>query len=272
MLKLHYCRANNFGDAMNPILIERLTGKQCVYAAKHNAEIIGIGSILNGFTRPRFGKTIADMFSPPAAIWTSGFLKEVPWHEKIRKNISFAALRGKITKSRMEKIVGHEIDAPLGDGGLLFGYLLDKKPPKKYALGITPHCQDLDNPIWKKITDNFENSILIDFRNPPLDVLHQIAECEFILSTAMHGLIAADSLGIPNKWLQISKLSGDDYKFRDYYSVFDITPQRLTADDINNGAPSEKLIAELADDYPIKHNKVEEIQKQLLQALHSICR
>lgn len=271
MLKLHYCRANNFGDAMNPILIEKLTGQKCVYAGKHSAKIIGIGSILNGFTRPRFGKTIADLFSPSASVWTSGFIKEATWHESIRKNIHFAALRGKITQARMEKIVGHKINTQLGDGGLLFEYLIDKRPNKKYSLGLTPHCSDLDNPIWQKILDNFPNSVLINFRDEPLSVLNKIAECDFILSTAMHGLIAADSLGIPNKWLQLSKLTGDNYKFRDYYSVFNIEPQQLFVSDINNGIITQQKINDLAESYPIQRQQVKEIQKNLLQALNSAC-
>ena len=272
MLKLHYCRANNFGDAMNPILIEHLTGERCIYAGKHNAKIIGIGSILNGFTRPRFGKAITDIFCPAATIWTSGFIKEVTYRESIRKNIRFAALRGKITQERMEKIVGHKINTQLGDGGLLFDYLIDKKPPKKYALGLTPHCQDLDNPIWQKIIDNFPHCILINFRDEPLKVLHQIAECDFILSTAMHGLIAADSMGIPNKWIQASKLTGDNYKFKDYYSVFNIEPKQLSVADINDGLITQKMIWELADSYPVKRQEVKEIQAKLLQALMDACR
>ena len=271
MLKLHYCRANNFGDAMNPILIERLTGQKCVYAGKHSAKIIGIGSILNGFARPRFGKTITDMFSPPATVWTSGFLKEANWHESIRKNIKFAALRGKITQARIEKIVGHKIDTELGDGGLLFNHLIDKMPNKEYALGLTPHCQDIDNPIWQKILDNYPNSVLINFRDNPLEILHKIAKCDFILSTAMHGLIAADSLGIPNQWLQLSKLSGDNYKFKDYYSVFNLEPKQLYASDIDEGIITQQKINKLIDNYPINHQEVEKIQKNLLQALLSAC-
>lgn len=272
MIKLHYCRANNFGDAMNPILIECLTGQKCIYAGKHSAKIIGIGSILNGFTRPRFGKTIIDMFSPPATVWTSGFIKEVDWHESIRKNIKFAALRGKITQARMEKIVGHKIDTELGDGGLLFDHLIDKMPNKKYAIGLTPHCQDINNPIWQKILDNYPNSVLINFRDNPLEILHKIAECDFILSTAMHGLIAADSLGIPNKWLQLSKLIGDDYKFKDYYSVFNLVPKHLTTDDINDGLLTTKIITKFTDEYPIEYKKVKEIQEKLFKALISACK
>jgi pyruvyltransferase len=44
----------------------------------------------------------------------------------------------------------------------------------------------------------------------------------------MHGLIAADSLHVPNAWLKLSdELRGEDFKFRDYYSVFNIEPKPL---------------------------------------------
>ncbi len=269
MIRLHYCRANNFGDAMNPILIERLTGKKCKYAGKSTAQIVGIGSILNGFTRPRFGKRIKDLFTLPTNIWTSGFIKEVDYKENFRKNIHFAAVRGKITKERIEKIVGKKIDMALGDGGLLFNRLLDIAPKKKYKIGFTPHVEDLDNPLFNKLIDEIPHSILINFRDEPLTVLKQIAECEFVLSTSMHGLIAADSFGIPNQWLTVSnKLTGGEYKFKDYYSVFNITPKALTADDVKN--LNQNQIEDLANQYKINYTQVEEVQNDLLEALMDI--
>ena len=44
----------------------------------------------------------------------------------------------------------------------------------------------------------------------------------------MHGLIAADSLGIPNQWFALSEqVIGNGYKFADYYSVFEINPKSI---------------------------------------------
>lgn len=270
MIRLYHCRANNFGDAMNPILIERLTGQKCRYAGKMTADIIGIGSILNGFVRPRFAKKIRDFFAFPAWVWSSGFIKEADCPEYFRKNISFAALRGKISLKRAEKIVGRSLDVPLGDGGLLFYCMFDRLPAKKYSVGLTPHVQDLDSPVFQKLAETLPHSILINFHDEPLSVLRQIARCDFILSSSMHGLIAADSLGIPNCWLKASdRLTGGDYKFRDYYSVFDIEPQPLSPGDADGLTPGK--IDELAAGYRVDSARVEDVRQNLLKALKDIC-
>jgi hypothetical protein len=49
-----------------------------------------------------------------------------------------------------------------------------------------------------------------------------------VLSSSLHGLIAADALGVPNAWIGLSDaLRGGDFKFRDYYGVFGIEPCML---------------------------------------------
>lgn len=271
-INLYHCGAKNFGDAINPILIERLTGCKCVYADKYNADIIGVGSILDRFTRYHFFGRIHNFLSRPAVVWSSGFIQKEDKSEKIRKNISFAALRGKLTKQRIEKIVGKSVDIALGDGGLLFSYLLDKKPEKKYAIGFTPHCADFDNPIFKELCDTVPNSKLINLSDDPLQVLKQIAQCEFILSSAMHGLIAADSLGIPNKWLKLSVLIGDEYKFNDYYSVFNVVPQHLNLEDVKGNKLTSKMIEDLVAQYNVDKNIVENTKSDLLKSLINICK
>jgi hypothetical protein len=38
----------------------------------------------------------------------------------------------------------------------------------------------------------------------------------------LHGLIVADSLGIPNAWIESPDLIGGRFKFDDYYSSLDV--------------------------------------------------
>lgn len=120
------------------------------------------------------------------------------------------------------------------------------------------------------MNDDIPNSKIIDVRQAPLDTLQQIASCDFIVSTAMHGLIAADSLGIPNKWIEVSdKVEGNGYKFKDYYSVFKEYSQTSYRLNENETITTSK-IKEWQDDYNLKLNEVEEISDKLYKALKSI--
>ena len=270
MIMINYCNIPNFGDAMNPILLEKLLGEKCIYSNKYKADIIGIGSILTQLSRLDWRNKIKNIFANPSVVWTSGFIKEVEYKEEFRKNLRFAALRGKLSLERVEKIIGQRLDIPLGDGGLLFSKLLDKMPEKKYAIGIIPHTVDIKNPQIIKLSEELPKSVLIDVRQEPMKVLEQIASCDFIVSTAMHGLIAADSLGIPNKWIEVSdKVVGNGYKFRDYYSVFkDYKQQVYRINEQDN--ITQKQIQVWQDEYCLKLSEVESLVDRLYLALKNI--
>ena len=44
-----------------------------------------------------------------------------------------------------------------------------------------------------------------------------------VLSSSLHGLVAADSFGVPNRHIVLShKPKGDGFKFDDYYSAYGV--------------------------------------------------
>lgn len=50
------------------------------------------------------------------------------------------------------------------------------------------------------------------------NTIKTINECEFIISSSLHGIIIADSYNIPNIWCKFSdKVYGKDFKFFDYF-------------------------------------------------------
>ena len=84
----------------------------------------------------------------------------------------------------------------------------------------------------------------------------EMRECEIVLSHSLHGLIIADSLGIPNVWLNLGGLVGGTYKFLDYFTTVD-RPFRLrldhlpvTQDEVNRNVfhPDLTRISELQDE------------------------
>ena len=92
-----------------------------------------------------------------------------------------------------------------------------------------------------------------------------MAQCKCIISSAMHGLIAADSLGIPNVRMILSdKITGGNYKYDDYYSAFGIKNHNRF--DLRKEVFTEKDLSELPGKYQIKPDLVRRKKTELLKA------
>ena len=118
-------------------------------------------------------------------------------------------------------MTGRRLDIPTGDAGILASELLDKMPEKKYDVGVIPHICDLDGELVQTAVRKYDGGVLINVKDAPLEVIEQIAQCRTVISSSLHGLIVADSLGIPNMHVLFSdRPLGDGYKFDDYYSAY----------------------------------------------------
>lgn len=273
VVKLYYAKIGNMGDLLNELIIENVLGYKVIhYPKRFTCQSTGIGSFLGSFfpkkTDLPLSKKVAgrvlDCLKSDLQIWSSGFMyypsneEEVP----IRKNIKVSCVRGELTRKRLEKSLGIKLNVPTGDGGLLASYLITGKIQKKYKVGIIPHFRERDEERFKELWRNYNNAIMIDLTEEPLSVVKKISQCEFILSSALHGLIVADSFGIPNvRLICTNKPLGDGYKFDDYYSSFGITVKPF---DLNkHGYPSLDSIAE---NYKISYKDVENKKKLLIES------
>ena len=193
MIKGYWYRGEgglNLGDALNPLLFRRLLGVTLEWAPPKEAEVFGIGSniemIPGGFTGVILGTGIA---SPHT-----------------RRNLSRAhvlAVRGNLTAA----VCG--LGRPLlADLGLLAADLLEDWPAQDIPHGYIRHFAD------HRPTRGFA----IDVIAGPEYVIRQAARCERITSSSLHGLILADSIGIPSRWAPHH--STRMVKFEDYASSF----------------------------------------------------
>ena len=195
----------NFGDDLTPMLLPRY-GIVPVHRRAVEARLAGVGSILEhlppGFT---------------GAVWGSGLMDDAA---RPMREAKLLAVRGRLTAER--------VDAPdetaLGDPGLLVSRGLRRAEPK-WDVGVVLHFSQRGNRALANLADTPGSGVrMIDVRRPAAPVIREISQCAVIVTTSLHGLIIADSFGIPAVWLTAEpRLSGGTFKFHDYESV--VTPR-----------------------------------------------
>lgn len=265
-IKLSYAPLQNAGDLFNKDLVEKLSGRKVVNSKMYNADMIAIGGALvgaqyaNGSARKLAQTALSIVYgNKPLYVWGSGFFKEDNNNGFYRKNLKVCALRGQKTQEKLSYLTGKQYDVPLADAGLLAHLFVDAELQKKYEIGLIPHMSQLEDACVKKLLTQ-DNIHLIDIRRGAKEVIDDIAQCECILSSSLHGLIFADSLHIPSMHMLGDKaLYGGNFKFEDYYSAFDIEDHPYILDSAN--LPTAKMII---DAYSVSGEMVEEKKQQLI--------
>jgi len=220
-IKLYWCRGRgrsdesqqNFGDYLSADLVGLFSGRNVVHAPVQNADMIAVGSVLGREKKAkRWG------FSRTLHIWGTGSGDEVAEYSGHHQ---YHAVRGLRTKAQIKGLKGSPV---LGDPGLLAPWLINK-PPKKIRVGVVPHFSHHNTPEIDALLKMIPGSRMINVFSPVKQVLEEIASCDFVLSTSMHGLIVADSFGVPNQWIWLGRDSIGHFKFSDYYSSYGLFGQ-----------------------------------------------
>lgn len=227
-LKLYYFNTwPNFGDMLNENILSSIFKIDFEFCSFQNADLCGLGSIFDKFiTNSNIGDVNKKMqndcnVNKPIHIWGTGLMFDYDNVEQTSvRPFIIHALRGEKTKKRLSNILEEDISCVLADPGILASMIVEPCE-KKYVVGIIPHRWDKEEEVFKKMLNHYPNSIIIDVQNKPVQVLKEISMCEYIISTSLHGLIVADSYGIPNCWCEISdRVIGNGFKFHDYFSSF----------------------------------------------------
>ena len=186
----------NFGDLLTGPLLKHFSEVDVQWAAVADAQIAGVGSIIEHIPNGWAGKIVG-----------AGKLREESAIPVGRNQI--LALRGPLTAK------GVRGDFALGDPGLLAGELVQVET-KRHELGIVPHWSDTELATDPRFATYHPK--IIDPHGDPLDVIRAIGECRKIVSSSLHGIILADSFGIPRRIEYTHRFDreGGDFKFRDY--------------------------------------------------------
>lgn len=189
---------HNFGDELGAKILERMGYKVNKVGLRH-AQLITSGTILH----------MADDLAPvDCTVWGSG----VGWDAPITKRLDIRAVRGKLTAD----ILGYS--GIIGDPGLLVSRYWDKPKPK-YGVGVVRHYVDHNDYEWA--------DLIIDCGQPVDDIILQISQCETICSSSLHGLIVAESFGIPNMRIEHQAIIGTHFKYCDYLTALDRSIEKI---------------------------------------------
>lgn len=259
-IKLYYYNYPNVGDVLNEDILSSIFKLKFGIDTYHTADLAGIGSILDHLIT---NSTLFDEEKPqemcnankPIHIWGSGLMHH---YENIEQNYArpliIHAVRGEKTRKRLSDISKKEISCVLADPGLLSPLIMDPAD-KKYHVGIVPHFIDKHEEIFKIMLEHYPNSKFIDVQKETTEVLKEISMCEYIISTSLHGLIIADSYGIPNCWCEISdRILGEGFKFHDYFSSFGTDRECF---DLRNGT-----LPDIDKDFKCNFKSIDQVYKK----------
>ncbi len=278
--------AGNFGDALNPYIVEKLSGipprfyninllnhskflnlkvlvknlqnKKINFSEfldyfiydylRHKKVILAIGSIL----RYKSGKNFL--------VWGSGIIKASAEFGEAK----FLAVRGRYTEKRLIEL-NYNLPVAYGDPAILLPKIYKPTIWKKYKLGIIPHFIHYEE---LKNLNNTEIKI-INLLNPVEDIIEDINSCELTISTSLHGIIVSHSYKIPSLWIEVdspNKLFGDNIKFKDYFSSVDLEEYQPFVIDENN-FQLDKIIDLFRKNTSLvlpRESIIEQIQKSLI--------
>lgn len=215
----------NWGDDINYFLLKKLTHKNIIP--------YDISTIANRRHKKCYmciGSTITFNHIDETIVWGAGVID--PSKALKHKPQKVLAVRGPLSR---EYLIEQGVNCPevYGDPALLLPKVYTPQCVKKYKLGIIPHYDDFENDVLNHLKN--DESILfirLEGYNSWTGVIEQIASCEYIVSSSLHGLIVSEAYAIPNLWIEISgKLMGGFFKYHDFFLSIgkDVeTPYKIT--------------------------------------------
>ena len=196
-MRLNYFnKINNFGDALNPLIFNKLLPD--FFDDDPSCDFFGIGSIIGDTMKESLHKII----------FSSGFAYgSLP---TLDSSYEILCVRGPLTAKALK------IDQALGitDGAALVREFRFQKLKKEYEFSFMPHHRSETKYPWKNVADETG----INYVSPlsdPLFVIDEILKSKVVIAEAMHFAIVADVLRVP--WIAVKAYPGiNDFKWHDW--------------------------------------------------------
>ena len=222
----------NFGDEASPDIVAKLSDLKVRPVLPGDKKLLAIGSILH-------------RMSPGDVVWGSGIKAPDALDHLPVSDVELTAVRGPLTLEALKRN-GWDVSGitELFDPGILLAGLYEKEIAAYDAsrndvygpVRIIPHFRD-ELVLRRNHPDWASSFVTVDCH--PLDMLKRLKGAQKVISSSLHGVIFAESLGIPAVWL--ASVGGEgSYKFLDYYASSGRTSVRACenlAEALNADAP-----------------------------------
>lgn len=196
----------NWGDKLNPVLMALLSGRKVLHSScRIDTPSTTIYKVI--------GSGIASA-TAHHVVWGSGFIDQ---NDQIPTPRHICGVRGPLTREKL-RAAGAKCPEVYGDPAVLMPLFYRPEIEVKYDLGIIQHFRDAEQEPLPRVPDGMQVKV-IDIKGSIAKVINDILSCREIVSSSLHGLIAAHAYGVPATWVKFSNRPlGDDFKFRDYWA------------------------------------------------------
>lgn len=193
-------RVDNFGDLLGPVIVERiLADRGLADGAARHGRLLAVGSILK---LARDGDTV----------WGIGANGKSLSDDFAFTRLDVRAVRGPLTR---DFLLGRGIDVPevYGDPGLLVGRLWTRDElagtRRRRPRVIVPNLHD-----YPAVRRAYGREV-VNPTAPMAKVLGAIASSDLVVGSSLHGIVIAESLGIPARLVASS--AEPEFKYLDYF-------------------------------------------------------
>jgi pyruvyltransferase len=192
-------KVNNFGDLLGPVIVEKMIKNAGVDArgAKSPHRLLAVGSIMH-------------LGGEGDVVWGTGMNGKKLTTALPFEQLDVRAVRGPLTQ-RVLREKGIAAPAVFGDPGLLVGQLWSRQElmaqEKHRPYSVVPNFHDF--PLAPK------NDETVNPTGKLWKVIAKIAASDLVVGSSLHGIVIAESLGIPARLV----LSDTEplFKYQDYY-------------------------------------------------------
>lgn len=190
-------KGSNFGDDLSRVIVQRILGRPVQNRSLDTRKktLFGAGSILH-FARD------GDV------IWGSGF-REDPMLEHRFHRLDVRAVRGPRTRKYLLQ-KGIACPEVYGDPAILMAHLFPefKKQEPIYDYIVIPNMGAMEGFF------PYKNLVLPTL--PWHEIVQKILQSKLVISSSLHGIIVAESFGIPTRMLKMTWVESL-LKYQDYY-------------------------------------------------------